>query len=249
MAKAASDRGAPADGTLMDAERIGKVLRRSPHARTMPGEVIDRLAALGRIERYQDGDLIHPAWRPVRKLWVVLSGALRVTEVNADGDALTTAVLGEGSYYAVGSLVGDGMLVKSEAHALGPTQLAAFELAQLEREFGDDKTVGKHRRLLLYLRFWALTDLYRDALVVPLPQRVARRLLSQALSAGRGRDLELRLSQADLAAMLGASRSRVNAELRRLQHNGIVDLRYRRIVVRDLDLLRAAAGAGDVVPL
>ena len=244
----ATTRRAAASGTLPDARRIRTILGRSPHSKTMPGEVLDRLASLGHIERYQDGELIHAAWQPVRRLWLVLSGGLRVSEVSADGSALTTAVLGEGSYYALGSLVKEGMRVKSEAHANGNTDTAVFELAQLEREFGDNKDVQHHRRLLLYLRFWALADLYRDALALALPQRLARRLLGQALAAGRGPDIELRVVLADLAAMLGASRSRVNAELRRLEASGVVRLGYRQIVVRDLELLRAAAGA-DVMPL
>jgi CRP-like cAMP-binding protein len=243
----ASEARPPADRSL-DACRIRMVLARSPHSKPMPGEVLDRLAELGRIERHHEGDLIHAAWRPVRRLWLVLGGGLRVTELDPHGQVLTLATLGEGSYFASASLVEDGTPEKWEAHAVGTTDLAVFELALLEREFGGDKDVEQHRRVLLYLRFWALTDLYRDALSVALPQRLARRLLGQALAAGQGRDVELRLSQADLASMLGASRSRVNGELRRLQADGVVRLGYRRIVVRDLALLRAAAGA-DVVPL
>lgn len=231
-----------------DARRVRALLGRSPHSRTMPGEFLDRLAALGRVERHPDGELMHSAWQPVRKLWLVLSGALRVTEVGTKGEALTTAVLGEGSYFAAGSLVKDGVRVKSDARAIGDTELAVFDLGRLEREFGRDPEVNQLRRTLLYLRFCALADLYRDALALPLPERLARRLLGQALAAGRDPEIVLHLTQADLAAMLGASRSRVNAELRRLEAAGAVRRGYRQIVVRNLELLKAAAGP-DVVPL
>lgn len=227
---------------------IRRVLGRSPHSRTMPAAFLDRLAALGRVERHADGALVHPAWQPVRKLWLVLAGGLRVSEPSAKGEARVAVVLGEGSYFASGSLVQDGLPERSEAHAVGDTCLAVFELARLDREFGGDQDVERHRRLLLYLRFRALGDAYRDALGGPLPQRLPRRLLSQALAAGRGSEIELRVTQADLSAMLGASRSRVNAELRRLEARGVVQRGYGRILVRDLDGLRAAA-VEDVVPL
>lgn len=240
--------GAVADGPVPGAQRIRTILGRSPHAKSLPGAFLDQLARLGRIERFGDGELIHAAWRPVRRLWLVLSGGLRVTELGTDGNALTTAVLGEGSYFAAGSLVKEGVLVKADAHAIGQTDLAVFELARLEREFGGDQKVQEHRRLLIYLRFAAFADFYRDALTAALPQRVARRLLGQALAAGRRGEIELQLTQADLAAMVGASRSRVNAELRRLEARGVVHLGYRRIVVDNLELLHAAAGA-EVMPL
>ena len=231
-----------------DTRRIRTVLGRSPHSRDLPGEVLDRLAGLGRIEHRSDGELIHAAWQPVRKLWLLLSGGLRVTEPAPNGDVFTTAVLGEGSYYAMGSLVADRMRVPSEAHAIGNTVLAAFELARLEREFGAHKGVEQHRRLLLYRRYRSMAHLRRDAIAAPLPQAVARCLLGLALAAGRGPDIELPMAQADLAAMLGASRSRINAELRRLETCGAVRAGYRRIIVRDLRPLRAAAGV-EVMPI
>jgi CRP/FNR family cyclic AMP-dependent transcriptional regulator len=244
----AISRGAIASGILLDMRRIRVVLGRSPHSNTLPGDFLDRLARLGRIERYKDGELIHAAWQPVNKLWLVLSGGLRVALLGEDGSAFTVAVLGEGSYYSTGSIVKEGEVVKSEAHAVGSTHVAVFKLAQLELEFGGDKVVEHHRMELLYRRFLSSGDFYRDVLTVPLPQRTARRLLSQALAAGRGPEIELCVSQADLAAMLHASRSKVNAELHRLEASGAVRLGYRKIVVCDVDLLRAAAGA-DVVPL
>ncbi len=235
-------------GVSLDTRRIRVMLGRSPHSNPLPGSFLDRLADLGCIERYKDGELIHAAWQPVNKLWVVLSGAIRVTMVGEDGGAFTVAVLGEGSYYSTGSIVREGEVVNSEAQAVGTTDVAAFKVSQLEAEFADDKLVDHHRKELLYRRFLSAGGFYRDALSVPLTQRMARRLLGHALAAGRGTDIELRISQADLATMLGASRSKVNAELHRLEASGAVRLGYRKIVVRDLDLLRAAAGT-DVVPL
>ncbi len=239
---------AAATGAPLDVRRIRVVLGRSPHSRTLPGAFLDRLARLGRVRRYKGGELIHDAWQPVDKLWVVLSGGMRLTRLGDDGSALTIATLGEGSYYGAGSLVGEGEVGRVEAHALGSTHLAAFDLSRLEHEFAHDKQMTQHRLQLLHRRLLATIDLVADALTAPLPQRMARRLLSQALAAGRGPEIELRVSQGDLAAMLGASRSRVNAELGRLEASGALRRCYRRIVVCDLGLLRAAAGV-DVLPL
>jgi CRP/FNR family transcriptional regulator, cyclic AMP receptor protein len=244
----ATNHGAAASGALLDVRRIRLLLGRSPHANSLPGKFLDRLARLGRIERYKGGELIHAAWQPLDKLWVVLFGGLRVTQLGEDGNALVIAVLGEGSYYGAGSLVQAGEVVRSEAHAVGATQVAAFDLRRLDQEFAGDRQMTQHRLQLLHRRLLATIDLAGDVLSVPLPQRMARRLLGQALAAGRGPEIELRVSQADLAVMLGTGRSKVNAALRRLEASGAVRLGYRKITVRDLESLRAAAGV-SVMPL
>jgi DNA-binding Lrp family transcriptional regulator len=52
------------------------------------------------------------------------------------------------------------------------------------------------------------------------------------------------MSQADLARMLGASRSKLNTELRRLEEANILRLGYRRMYLRDCERLGMIAGTG-----
>jgi len=89
-------------------------------------------------------------------------------------------------------------------------------------------------------------SLYADVVSAPLPQRLARRLLAQAGTADPMMrvEVELRLSQSGLAQMLGASRSKVNAELRRLEQEGLLRLGYRRLYLLDVQRLCALAGPG-----
>lgn len=241
-------RGAPVSDALLEVRRIRQMLGSSPHSRELPARLLDRLARLGRIEIRVDGDLIHGGWQPVRSLWFVLSGGLSVDLLDDDGNARIGAVLGEGSYFGAGSLMGEGEIVKSEVRAIGATHLAVFALTDLEREFAGDEVVARHKLDLLYRRLLASMDVTRDLLAASVRQRVVRRLLGQALAAGRGPEVELHVSQTDLAAMIGASRTKVNQELRRLERRGVVRLGYRKITVCNLDTLRAAAGT-EVLPM
>lgn len=244
----AVDRGALVSDALLDVRRIRQVLGRSPHTKALPARLLDRLARLGCIEHRADGDLIHGAWEPVRNLWVVLSGGLRIDLLDDDGNAQAGAVLGEGSYFGAGSLMGEGEVVRSEARAVGATRLAVFTLADLKREFAGDEVVAKHKLDLLYRRLLASMDVTRDLLAATVRQRLARRLLGQALAAGRGPEVELHVSQTDLATMIGASRTKVNQELSRLAQRGVLRRGYRKITVCNLDMLRAAAGT-EVLPM
>jgi CRP/FNR family cyclic AMP-dependent transcriptional regulator len=62
-------------------------------------------------------------------------------------------------------------------------------------------------------------------------------------SRGQPSDTELRITQADLASMLGVSRQTVARELKRLKDEGVVGGRagYRLVILRDMTaLLRIA---------
>jgi len=232
-----------------DLQRIRLSLGSSVHFKDLPAGTLDRLAQLGTSALLEDGDVVHGGWQPVDKLWLVLSGALRLVLLSEDGSAFTAAVIGAGSFYGAASFVKDE-ISPAEAYAIGRTEAAVFDMDRLQREFANDKAVKAHVKRLIYRRLNAIVSAYRDALTVPLPRRLARRLLSQALASGHDSEtavIELRVSQDDLAAMLGASRSKVNAELRKLESAGAVQRGYRSVVVRDLDRLREAAGPG-VVP-
>jgi len=83
--------------------------------------------------------------------------------------------------------------------------------------------------------------LLRDNTACALPERLVRRLLV-LLPAIEAAEPLLPMTQADLARMLGTSRSRVNAELRRLESEGLVRSGYRGVTLLDLPRLRTLAG-------
>lgn len=80
---------------------------------------------------------------------------------------------------------------------------------------------------------------------LPLRQRLGRQLLRLARQFGRpvpaGLWIDLRLSQSDLAAMVASSRQRVNAELGRMQDEGVLALAETRITVVSEPALREVA--------
>jgi CRP/FNR family transcriptional regulator, cyclic AMP receptor protein len=230
-------------------EPIREVLAKSVHFNTLPAGYLDRLARLGTAVYFKSDKLIHPAWQPARKLWLVLSGGIRIVLPGEDGSPFTFAVAGQGDYYSAGSFV-PAAIVASEAYALKHTELAVFDMKRVHEEFWHDDQMSQHVLELMHKRLTAAMLVYRDTLVAPLPRRVARRLLAQIATIA---DATLKtetvsyVSQNELAEMLGASRSSVNVELRRLESSGAIRLGYRRIVVKDAAQLLKAAGPGAVL--
>jgi CRP-like cAMP-binding protein len=88
-------------------------------------------------------------------------------------------------------------------------------------------------------------DLYADLNSRPLRARLARQLLLLARSYGAAQGEEIRiglqLAQEDLAQLLGASRQRVNQELKGFEREGLLRVEPTRLVLLARDGLMAAA--------
>ena len=90
-----------------------------------------------------------------------------------------------------------------------------------------------------------LTEQTSDLVFLDLHGRVAKLLAGIAEERGSGDDeieLNLELTQTDLANMVGGSRQSVNQILRSFERRGYLEMSGRRVVIRNLEKLRARAG-------
>jgi CRP/FNR family transcriptional regulator, cyclic AMP receptor protein len=225
--------------------RIRSALASSTHFQQLEAPDLDRLALLGRLQRLRHAE--HAA-RPGERddqLWIVLSGAVRVSSQAPGAKEYVYAVLGPGSYFGLATAVRHAAFT-ADARAFGATDLAVFPGPALVEMCDQRPRLWKHVSGLLARRLRLALLALRDNSVAPLPERIARRLLGHALSTDlRGMtQVPVRMTQADLALMLGASRSRTNAALKTLESRGLVRAGYRGITILDLPGLRKLAGPG-----
>jgi CRP/FNR family cyclic AMP-dependent transcriptional regulator len=226
-------------------DRIRSALASSAHFQTLGGADLDRLALLGRLQRLRHRERATREGTADDQLCVILSGAVRVSSEMPGSKEYVYAVLGPGSYFGLANAVRRATIT-AEARAFGATDLAVFSSDALEEMLDQQPRLWKHISALLARRLRIALLALRDNSVAPLPDRIARRLLGHALS----RDLSgltevaVRMTQADLALMLSASRARTNAALKSLERDGLVRAGYRGITILDLPGLRRLAGPG-----
>jgi CRP-like cAMP-binding protein len=224
--------------------RIRLALAQSIHFHDLPAASLDRLAANAKLARFRNGEVVHESGLLVSKLWFVLAGGLRVSWPKKDGRTVAMAVLGEGSFYSVGALL-EGTFSETVCHAVGDTTTAVMDGEALRRIAEEDPDIGKLVPRLMLGHFWVAVSLFADILTAPLRERLGRRLLTHALASRRSggqAEFELPMTQSDLAEMLGASRSKVSVELRRLEKEGVIRIGYRRLFVLDVGRLCEIAG-------
>jgi CRP-like cAMP-binding protein len=228
-----------------EVRRIRAALAASAHFRELAAEDVDRLAALGRIVELADGESAGRAGTRRREIWIVLKGTMRMSSVTASGREFVYAMLGPGSFYGIGSLLSNTRTLV-DARAAGATSLVVIRGSDFLALLDERRWLWRHVAKLLHRRLTLAMTVVSDLALAPLSQRIVRRLLSQAMSGGHdlraGARADLRVTQTDLARMLGISRSKVNTELKRLERDGLLSVRYRNVVLKDCRRLCELAG-------
>jgi|SRR5688500_691467 len=225
--------------------RIRSALAASSHFQSLTAADLNRLAELGRLQRLRNAERAARAGTHDDQLWIILSGAVRVSSYTPGTREFVYAVLGPGSYFGLATAVHRATFT-ADARAFGATDLAVFSGASICGMLDERPRLWGHVSGLLARRLQLALLILRDNSVAPLPERTARRILGHALSRDlRGlSEVPVRMTQADLALMLGAGRSRTNAALKTLERRGLIRVGYRGITIIDLPGLRALAGPG-----
>ena len=221
---------------------IRRTLEQSEHFRHVAARDLDRLAQLARRRRLHNDERVQSAGGYDGHLWIIVSGAVRISTSTPKGGEHVYAVLGPGNYFGLAAVIGKGVGT-IDARAFGAAELAWIDGAALMRLLDDRPPLWRHFGALLSHRLMVALMLLRDNTAAALPERLVRRLLVllPAIEAASGEPV-LPMTQADLARMVGTSRSRVNSELRRLESEGLVRSGYRGLALLDLPRLRTLAG-------
>jgi CRP/FNR family transcriptional regulator, cyclic AMP receptor protein len=171
---------------------------------------------LGRT-KFPTGAMILTADQPGEIAYIVLEGTLKVSTIEANGRELTLALLGPGEI--VGELaLADRAVRSADVTALEPSVLVWIDRGTFERLRRDIPGITENLLRLLARRLRLANAQLQAMATLDVHGRVARQLLSLADVLGEegsdgGMRIPLRVTQSDLAALVGATRVRVNEVL------------------------------------
>ena len=193
-----------------------------------------------RVQRVRRGTTLLRRGAPASDWVGVAGGALGLSTHARDGRAFTLDMLGPGDWFGDIALI-DGSAVDLDIVAQAHSTVLMMDRAALLQLL---QTQPELREALLKLDCRRLRHMFRrleEVQTLPLPQRVALQLHRLMRQFGRTADaeqlppgarrIELTLTQGDLAALLCASRQRINGSLRQMQTLGILGASHGRIEV------------------
>ena len=182
--------------------------------------------------------------RPVTYWFGVVDGLLKMSSDNPDGSTMTFAGLPPGGWF------GEGTALKREPYRYNVQALRKSVVAGLpidEFHWLLDHSIGFNRFVMHQLnerlgQFIAAREIDRSNSPDLRVARSLAALFNQALYPSVGQ--VLRITQQELAYLVGLSRQRVNESLATLQAQGVIEVVYGGLRILDLKAMRAGIFGG-----
>lgn len=205
-----------------------------------------RSAILARavVRRLADGEAMATRGAPAQEWCGVARGAVRISSSSLSGKPVTLTYAEPGIWFGDIALF-DGLPRTHDADTHGETTLLSVRKADFHDLLAHHVELYDALLRLNCRRLRLMFDQYEELNTKPLRARLARQLLMLAKSYGVVQNEEIRiglqLAQEDLAQLLGASRQRVNQELKGFERDGLLRVEPARLVILARDKLLAIA--------
>ncbi|MFZ2005357.1 MAG: Crp/Fnr family transcriptional regulator [Stellaceae bacterium] len=206
----------------------------------LPQADLDALLLHARAERYSAGRVIFTKGSPGRSMMAILKGSVRISTPSPAGPDIVLTMLSAGEIFGEIALL-DGADRTADATAITDCELLVLDhrdfVPFLERRADLCLLLLK----LLCQRLRRTDQQVQEAMFGRLDGRIAMALIRLAQDAppAASNAVTLRITQQELAGMVGAARESVNKQLHVWQKEGVLRLGKRLIEIDDLDALEA----------
>jgi CRP/FNR family transcriptional regulator, cyclic AMP receptor protein len=210
-------------------------------------EELDSLMRSASFVRLEEGEerVLGPE-EQAQQMLILVAGQLQVYEVSlTTGRELTLSVLADGSPVLSTGLV-SRWVRNVRLRALEPSVVSRVEREDLEGLVTRNPKVGFRLARMLATQLMLMEDRWADTVEKEVSQRLAGLLYmlveSEGVMTPEGPMIPTHYTHRQLASMIGSQREAVTRAFSVLQEGGCVEVRNRRVYVKNLDALRRDAG-------
>ncbi len=217
------------------------LLSKVPLFKSLPREDLVNLLELFRTQRVKAGEVLFRKGSEGTTLYIIEDGAVKIVLPSRLGDEMIITIFAQGDFFGEIALL-DGQPRSADAVAVDPSRLLLLNRSDFLNFLKTNERAIEAIFSSLSARLRRTDDLLEDTSFLNIPARFAKKLIELGQTFGR-RDTEkmeisLRLTQKDLADMVGATRESINKELRVLREKGIVAISGNTLRIEDLDRLK-----------
>jgi CRP-like cAMP-binding protein len=204
----------------------------------------EALSALGtrlRRRRVPKGHVLFMRGDPGDNLYIIESGTVKINLTSPEGKEITLALLGSGEFFGELALL-DGLPRSSDALTMENCQFLLLGRGDFLQLIEERPRMALQLIEVLSRRLRSDNQLIQDAAFFDVPARLARVILGLADTLGQpvGSEVAIsrRLTQTELAGMVGATRESVNRWLVYFERQGLIRRQTGLITVVKPDGLR-----------
>lgn len=231
----------PIPGQVTSLAQAREVLGRDEWFGQFRREHLDAFAGRGVLKRLAAEESFICSGDLVRSLGVVIEGTLHASRSNAAGKRHILGYFGPVQVVNFIPIL-DGQRCVHDISAHQDALVLNIPKEVFLEALEQDPAIARAVIRVLCLRSRALYESASDNVLRPLRVRCARMLLFLMASHGQpdnaAVDITLKLAQDELADMLGRTRQSVNRELKQLEREGVIEMRYSHFIIRDAQGLR-----------
>ena len=204
----------------------------------------DDLASLSSLLRRlqaKKGDVLFRKSSEGNALYVIREGAIKIVLPSRMGEERIVTIFSTGDFFGEMALL-DGQPRSADAVALKPSKLLVLDRKDFLKFLNAHEAAMATILSTLSMRLRKTDEMLEDASFLNIPARLAKKLLEIGGTFGRQNgntmSISLKLSQKELADMVGATRESINKELRVLKERGLVTVTEQHIRINDMDRLK-----------
>ena len=180
------------------------------------------------------------------RIHIVKKGRVRVYRVSPDGKQLTLDIYEKGTILGDMSLLGQDRLPEAYAEAIEDGVICTITPDELRRLIERFPSIGVNIIRHLSRRLQSAERELEAMAYQRVDQRLARRLIDLAQRFGvqtpRGTLIQAKLTQQELAEMVGTTRETLAHTLGDFRRRGLLDTANHRVVIRQAEELAEVAG-------
>lgn len=225
----------------MEAEKEGIYLKQVSIFADLAESDIRDLMAVAKRRTFRSGEVIFHRDDPGQVLYLIKEGKVKICLISPDGQEISLAVLGVGEYFGEFALY-DGLPRSADAIALEKVECYTLQRSDFQSAIMKNPKIAIQVLEGLSKRLRNTDQMVEDLIFLDVYGRVAKKLLDlsgmHGIKVENGTLIDVRLTQQELASMVGASRESVNKVMGYFADKGYISTDKHRVTLHKMNELK-----------
>jgi CRP/FNR family cyclic AMP-dependent transcriptional regulator len=218
------------------------ILRNIPLFREFEDAQLQQVAQTAALRTYHKHEFIVREGDPGGTFYIILDGSVAVTRVASDGRETILSILKSNDFFGEMSLF-DSSLRSASIKTLSDVKVGVIDEKAFLEVLERSPKIARYLVTALSQRLRAANQLIAATTSQDIRARLASLLLNLSQSFGEkaenGVKISLRLTNQEMANMIGTTRETVNRTLNRFWDEKLIDMRTSHVIVVEPDKLRS----------